>query len=70
MNNHLELLLRLLQIPKLGPTTIHKILAQVNLTELQNYDAVAFRQMGWSAQQIQAWFHPRNALYRAGIVMG
>ena len=70
MNNHPELLLRLLQIPKLGPTTIHKILAQVNLTELQNYDAVAFRQMGWNVQQIQAWFHPEMRYIEPALLWG
>lgn len=60
MNKQLPLLLRLLQIPKLGPTSIHKILSQVNLSDLQYYDASTLRQMGWNNQQIQAWFHPEK----------
>ncbi|TYA49358.1 DNA-processing protein DprA [Aggregatibacter actinomycetemcomitans] len=70
MNKHLALLLRLLQIPKLGPTTIHKILAQINLFELQYYDAAAFTQMGWNAQQIQAWFHPEQRYIEPALLWG
>ena len=60
MKNHLPLLLRLLQIPKLGPTSIQKILDQVNLSDLQDYDVTAFKHIGWNAQQIQAWFNPEK----------
>ncbi|MFQ1049150.1 DNA-processing protein DprA [Avibacterium paragallinarum] len=55
-----EMLLRLLQIPKLGANTIQKILGEISLTQLLDYDEYAFKQIGWSEKQIQRWFYPER----------
>lgn len=60
MTNHSETLLRLLQIPRLGAISIGKILQQVSLDDLCQYDKTAFQQIGWSATQIQRWFNPER----------
>ena len=54
------LLLRLLQIPKLGPSAVNKIISQIDITDLLDYDEVAFTQIGWSPAQIRAWFQPQQ----------
>lgn len=54
------LLLRLLQIPKFGPSAVNKIISQIDITDLLDYDEVAFAQIGWSPAQIRAWFQPQQ----------
>ena len=54
------LLLRLLQIPKFGPSAVNKIISQIDITDLLDYDDVAFTQIGWSPAQIRAWFQPQQ----------
>ena len=54
------LLLRLLQIPKFGPSAVNKIISQIDITDLLDYDEVAFTQIGWSSAQIRAWFQPQQ----------
>ncbi|MDG6895176.1 DNA-processing protein DprA [Volucribacter amazonae] len=58
-NQELAVLLRLLQIPQLNVSTIIRLLQQVTLADLLNYDRTAFQQIGWHSTQIQAWFHPK-----------
>ncbi|MFD0965747.1 DNA-processing protein DprA [Seminibacterium arietis] len=55
-----EILMRLLQIPKLGASSIQKILTQTSITELVNYDSEIFSQMGWNSIQINRWFNPQH----------
>ena len=54
------LLLRLLQIPKFGPSAVNKIISQIDIMDLLDYDEVAFTQIGWSPAQIRAWFQPQQ----------
>ena len=54
------LLLRLLQIPKFGPSAVNKIISQIDITDLLDYDEAAFAQIGWSPAQIRAWFQPQQ----------
>ncbi|WP_040977205.1 DNA-processing protein DprA [Necropsobacter massiliensis] len=53
-----EIFLRLMQIPQLGSSAIHRIITEVNITDLPNYDETAFHHIGWKAQQIRRWFKP------------
>ncbi|EGP04543.1 hypothetical protein GEW_09689, partial [Pasteurella multocida subsp. gallicida str. Anand1_poultry] len=60
MSSYLPLLLRLLQIPRLGSLAIQRLLEHVSPAELMEYDTKAFQQIGWTTQQIQRWFTPEN----------
>lgn len=53
-----EVLLRLMQIPRLGANNIAKLLSCISLDELLQFDMVAFKELGWSSVQIQRWFNP------------
>lgn len=55
-----EIILRLLQIPKLGANRIQRILSETKLEELVGYDRIAFKQMGWDDIQIERWFYPQS----------
>ncbi|WP_439328195.1 DNA-processing protein DprA [Lonepinella sp. BR2357] len=57
---NIESLLRLMQIPYLGPNAIQTLLTQISLQTLLNYDSAAFQHMGWQDKQIQRWFHPEQ----------
>ncbi|RRD41677.1 DNA-processing protein DprA, partial [Tessaracoccus sp. OH4464_COT-324] len=58
MNNQNELLLRLLQVPKLGASGITQLLSQIDLQILEDYDDAEFHYLGWKPEQINKWFHP------------
>lgn len=60
MQNSLELLLRLMQIPGLGGTHIESILNQIDIAQLANYDPQALSEIGWNHQQIHRWFKPEQ----------
>lgn len=51
-------LLRLLQVPQLGPLRIGRLLTEVDFIQFCNYDKTALQQIGWNERQIQRWFHP------------
>ncbi|HBO37511.1 MAG TPA: hypothetical protein DD638_02490, partial [Pasteurellaceae bacterium] len=55
---YVEFLLRLLQIPGLGANSVNKMLAEINMKELLQYDHYIFQKMGWNKEQIQRWFNP------------
>lgn len=56
----LEVLLRLLQLPQFGPTSIQRLLEKVSIEELLDYDDTMLRQMGWSLSQIHRWRKPET----------
>ncbi|MBN6710801.1 DNA-protecting protein DprA [Haemophilus haemoglobinophilus] len=58
MNNQNELLLRLLQVPKLGASGITQLLSQIDLQILEDYDDAEFHYLGWKPEQINKWFRP------------
>ncbi|MDO5054120.1 MAG: DNA-processing protein DprA [Pasteurella oralis] len=58
MDQVINLLLRLSQIPRLGATRIQHLLTQVNIDDLVQYDTYALKQLGWTAQQIRRWLQP------------
>ncbi|STY61939.1 DNA-processing protein DprA [Mannheimia haemolytica] len=51
-------LLRLLQVPQIGPQRIGRLLAELDFAEFCSYDKTQLRQMGWNEKQIQRWFNP------------
>ncbi|MGC7561157.1 DNA-processing protein DprA [Pasteurella sp. 22655_41Tandhals] len=58
MDQQLSILLRLLQIPRLGPTRIQQLLAHHDIHHLFDYERDEFYQMGWNEQQVERWFYP------------
>ncbi|MDH2924797.1 DNA processing protein [Nicoletella semolina] len=57
MNYSVELL-KLMQIPQLGPQRIGRLLAEVDFATFCHYDKTQLRQIGWNEKQIQHWFQP------------
>lgn len=51
-------LLRLLQVPQIGPQRIGRLLAEVDFAQFCDYDKSQLKQMGWNEKQIQRWFNP------------
>lgn len=51
-------LLKLLQIPQLGPQRIARLLNQIDFAEFCQYSKKELQQMGWNDKQIQCWFQP------------
>ncbi|AKO45937.1 DNA-processing protein DprA [[Haemophilus] ducreyi] len=51
-------LLKLLQIPQLGPQRIARLLNQIDFAEFCQYSKTELQQMGWNDKQIQCWFQP------------
>lgn len=68
MLNYNSILLRLLQVPKLGAISIGKILQQVDIATLNAYDETALHQMGWTDEQIRSWFHPNNKFIEPALL--
>lgn len=60
MDDSLETLLRLSQVPRLGATAIQDLLAQISISTLCDYDGAALRAIGWTPSQIQRWFCPEQ----------
>lgn len=60
MDKYAEILLRLLQVPRLGASTVSQILTTIDLNTLLSYDADAFYAIGWTTQQIKRWFKPER----------
>ncbi|SPY32737.1 DNA polymerase III [Pasteurella canis] len=58
MDQMINLLLRLNQIPRLGTARIQHLLTQVSMDDLLQYDTVALKQLGWTEQQIRRWQQP------------
>lgn len=58
MDQMINLLLRLNQIPRLGAARIQHLLTQVSMDDLLQYDTVALKQLGWTEQQIRRWQQP------------
>lgn len=56
--NYIETLLRLLQVPKLSPQHIDQLFTHISPEQLCNYDQEALQHIGWTTQQIHAWFAP------------
>lgn len=60
MDKYAETLLRLLQVPRLGASTVSQILTAIDLNTLLSYDADAFYAIGWTTHQIKRWFKPER----------
>lgn len=67
MTDYTEIFLRLQQIPRLGSNAINELLAQINVTDLLDYDQDAFRAMGWKPAQIQRWFQPEQKFIQPAL---
>lgn len=51
-------LLRLLQVPQIGPQRIGRLLSEIDFKQFCAYDKHQLRQIGWNEKQIQRWFQP------------
>ncbi|QLB12152.1 DNA processing protein [Bisgaardia hudsonensis] len=58
MNKSNEIILRLQQIPRLGVNSINKILNEITLETLIQYDQEKLKAIGWTTTQIHRWFNP------------
>ncbi|MGY4676664.1 DNA-processing protein DprA [Pasteurella sp. P03HT] len=53
-------LLRLAQLPRLGATSIQRLLKHVSIEDLLYYDAPTLKRIGWTEGQIKRWFQPHQ----------
>lgn len=63
-------LLRLLQVPQIGPQRIGRLLAELDFTEFCAYDKTQLRQIGWNEKQIQRWFNPDKNWIEQSLTWG
>lgn len=57
---NIEILLRLLQIPRFGAGTINKLLQQLSVFQLADYDSAQLQMLGWQPDQIRRWLNPKR----------